>query len=207
VREFWEEKFKSEGIMWDFYPADSAVLTSEIFRANRLNNILIPGFGYGRNARLFIENGFEVTGIEISGTAIELAKANGLRCTIHHGSVTSMPFDEIKYDGIFCYALIHLLNKPERKAFLKSCFNQLKNKGLMIFVVPSTQMSMYGTGRALSKNRFEISKGIKVFFYDSKSLNQEFSPYGLIEYKEIEEPVKLMEGQDPLKMFFVICNR
>jgi hypothetical protein len=118
-----------------------------------------------------------------------------------------MPFDEIKYDGIFCYALIHLLNKPERKAFLKSCLNHLKNKGLMIFVVPSTQMSMYGTGRALSKNRFEISKGIKVFFYDSKSLNQEFSPYGLIEYKEIEEPVKFMEGQDPLKMFFVICNR
>ena len=45
---------------------------------------------------------------------------------IHHGSVVSMPFDNEQYNGIFCYSLIHLLNKTERRAFLKSCFNQLK---------------------------------------------------------------------------------
>ena len=191
MREYWEEKFKTEGAMWDFFPSDSAIRSLEIFRSNRLNRILIPGFGYGRNAKLFIENGFDVTGIEISQSAIDLAKANGLNCTIHHGSVISMPFDDKIYDGIFCYALIHFLNKPERQVFLKSCFNQLKNNGLMIFVVASTQMSMYGTGKYLSKDRFEISKGLKVFFYDSKSVLREFSPYGIIDCEKIEEPINL----------------
>lgn len=38
---------------------------------------------------------------------------------IHLGSVTDMPFDNRLYDGIFCYALIHLLNKTERKKFIR----------------------------------------------------------------------------------------
>ena len=207
MREYWEEKFKTEGIMWDFFPSDSAIWTLEIFKSNRLNRILIPGFGYGRNAKLFIENGFDVTGIEISQSAIDLAKANGLNCIIHHGSVTSMPFDDKIYEGIFCYALIHLLNKAERKVFLKSCFNQLKNNGLMFFVVASNKMSMYGTGKNISKNRFKISRGLNVFFYDSESVSREFSPFGLIDYQMIEEPVKFMKGQDPMKMLFVRCKK
>jgi hypothetical protein len=49
MKEFWEEKFKTEGAMWDFFPSYSAIRTLEIFKSNRLNHILIPGFGYGRN--------------------------------------------------------------------------------------------------------------------------------------------------------------
>ena len=207
MKEFWEEKFKNEGTMWDFFPSDSAIRALEIFRSNKLKSILVPGFGYGRNAKLFIENGFEVTGIEISQSAIDLAKINGLNCTIHHGSVTSMPFDDKLYDGIFCYALIHVLNKAERKVFLKSCFNQLKNNGLMFFVVASDKMSLYGTGKNLSKNRFEISRGLKVFFYDLESVSLEFSPFGLIDCQMIEEPVKFMKDQDPMKMLFVTCKK
>ena len=205
--EYWESKFKNEGLMWGFLPSDSAIRTSDMFKANKFKQILIPGFGYGRNAKLFLENGFEVTGIEISESAIDLAKANGLNCLIHHGSVTSMPFDDKKYDGIFCYAVIHVLNKTERQNFLKSCFNQLKNNGLMVFVVASIRTGMYGTGKYLSKDRFEISKGLKVFFYDSESVSKEFSPYGIIECDDIEEPIKFMKDQDPVKMLFVICKK
>lgn len=57
--------------------------------------MLIPGIGYGRNAQIFRDNGMKVTGIEISGTAIEMAKKHyGSDMTIYHGSVTDMPFDD-----------------------------------------------------------------------------------------------------------------
>jgi len=60
-------------------------------------NILIPGFGYGRNAQVFRANGMAVTGIEISGSAIEIARKHyGNNMTIYQGSVTDMPFDELK---------------------------------------------------------------------------------------------------------------
>jgi SAM-dependent methyltransferase len=205
--EFWESKFKNEGVMWSFEPSDSALIALDLFKSNGINDILIPGCGYGRNAKLFIDSGFNVTGIEISKSAIDLARANGLKLNIHNGSVTSMPFDKDKYDGIYCYSLIHLLNKRERKTFLGSCFNQLNYGGIMIFVVTSKQMTMYGSGRFLSKDRFEISQGLKVFFYDDESISSEFSEFGLIRCSDIEEPIKFMDGQEPLKLKLIVCKK
>ena len=89
-------------------------MTKDFFLEKKVKDIFIPGIGYGRNAKVFIDNGINVTGIEISKTAINLARQNN----IYHGSVTEMPFDNKLYDGIFCYALIHLLNSNERKKFI-----------------------------------------------------------------------------------------
>lgn len=204
---YWESRFKKEGAMWKFEPSDSALSALHIFKFEKISKILIPGFGYGRNAKLFIDNGFEVTGIEIAGSAIDIASANGIECKIHHGSVNSMPFDREKYDGIFCYALIHLLNKRERLAFLMSCFNQLNSGGLMVFTIASKLTGLYGTGKYISRDRYEISKGLKAYFYDSDSVMKEFSRFGMIDCIDIEEPVKFMEGEEPVKLKFVICKK
>jgi len=193
--------------MWKFEPSDSATVAIELFKSNKINKILMPGFGYGRNAKLFCDKGFSVTGIELSHSAIVLAKTNGINCKTHHGSVTSMPFDNELYEGIFCYALIHLLNKPERRKFLESCWNQLKVGGIMFFLVASKQMSMYGSGKYLSKDRYEISEGVKVYFYDSESVAKEFADFGIVEFKDIEEPVKFMDAQEPIKLIQVICRK
>ncbi len=203
--EYWETRFKEDGAMWQFEPADSARFAMNLFRAEKMNHILIPGMGYGRNAKLFHDNGFQVTGIEISQSAIDIARLNGMNFNIHHGSVLNMPFDNIQYDGIFCYALIHLLNKPGRKAFIKACYNQLKTGGVMIFTAASRQMSMYGSGKYISTHRYQISNGLSVYFYDNNAIEQEFSGFGLTEYTDIEEPVKFMKGQDPLKLKQIIC--
>jgi 2-polyprenyl-3-methyl-5-hydroxy-6-metoxy-1,4-benzoquinol methylase len=74
MAEFWEEAFKDHQEMWGLEPAKSAVLTNDFFIANHVKNILIPGIGYGRNAQIFRDSGMEITGIEISQTAIDIAK-------------------------------------------------------------------------------------------------------------------------------------
>jgi SAM-dependent methyltransferase len=206
-RNYWESKFRSGGSLWGFEPSDSAITALEIFSKNDLRKLLIPGFGYGRNARIFIDNGFNVTGIEISESAIGVARSNKLNCIIYNGSVTSMPFDDELYDAVFCYALVHVLNRNERKIFLRSCFNQLKDKGLMIFTVASKQMDLFGKGRQISNDRFEIEPGLKVFFYTPESIVKEFSPFGLIDYKVIDEPVKFLKGIAPMKLYFIACKK
>jgi 2-polyprenyl-3-methyl-5-hydroxy-6-metoxy-1,4-benzoquinol methylase len=205
--EYWEARYNEEGAMWKFEPSDSAAKAEALFSENNINKILIPGVGYGRNAKLFHDKGYNITGIEISKSAIELAAQNGLNFNIHHGSVTQMPFNNQKYDGIFCYALIHLLNKNQRKEFLKSCYNQLNNNGLMIFTVVSTKANMFGKGKQLSHNRFEIMKGLNVFFYENNAVINEFKHFGLLDYYDIDEPIKHMVGQEPLKCKFVICKK
>ncbi len=208
MTDFWDKIFEKEKTNWGFTPSDSAILTKDFFLLKKIKNILIPGIGYGRNAKIFHDNGINVEGIEISKIAIELAKSvNGLDLIIHHGSVTDMPFDNKKYDGIFCYALIHLLNKSERKKFIQNCYNQLMSNGYMIFSVASKKASMFGNGRFLSKDRYEMQKGLNVFFYDSESVKDEFKDYGLVEFSEIDEPIKHLENEPPLKLIYVKCRK
>jgi SAM-dependent methyltransferase len=186
--EFWESSFQDKQEMWGFEPSNSTILTKDFFVQNSIKSILIPGIGYGRNAQIFRDNGITVTGIEISKTAIEMARKHfGTDMTIYHGSVTDMPFDSNKYDGIFCYALIHLLNSNERKKLIRDCYNQLSKDGYMVFTVISKEAHTYGKGKFISKDRYEIFDGIKMFFYDQESINAEFKKVGLFEITEITE--------------------
>ena len=205
--EFWESNFIEKQTMWGFEPTDSAILTRDFFLERDMKDILIPGIGYGRNAKVFLEKGMNVTGIEISKTAIELARKNGLDNRIYHGSVTEMPFDHKLYDGIFSHALIHLLNKHERENFIKDCYNHLKPNGYMIFTTVSQKAPMFGKGKQLDKDYFEIMEDIKMFFYDSESVKQEFGEYGLVEFSEIDEPNKERKDKPPINFIKVTCKK
>lgn len=186
--EFWEKSFNEKQEMWGFAPAQSAVLTKDFFLTHGVKKVLVPGFGYGRNAQIFRNNGMDVTGIEISQTAIEMARKHyGTGMTIYHGSVTEMPFDQEQYDGVFCYALIHLLDGHERAKLIRDCYEQLKTGGYMVFTVISKAAPTYGQGRYLSEDRYEMFGGVNMYFYDRESVQAEFGNAGLFEVSEVTE--------------------
>ncbi len=199
MKELWEELFIDKHEMWGFEPAISAVLTKKFFVEKGLKDILIPGIGYGRNAQIFRDNGISVTGIEISKTAIELARKNyGTGMTIFHGSVTDMPFDNKLYDGIFCHALIQLLDSNERAKLILNCYSQLAENGYMAFTVVTKKAHIYGQGKLISKDRFEIFDGIKMFFYDRDTIDKEFGNAGLVDVIEVE---------DVYPFFLITCKK
>lgn len=188
MTEFWEEAFKNKQEMWGDEPARSTVLTKDFFVEHKIKNVLIPGIGYGRNARVFMDNGMTVTGIEISQTAIDLAQKHfGKNLAIYHGSVTEMPFDNKLYDGIFCYGLIYLLDKEERQKLIRDCFDQLAENGFMVFTAITKNAETYGQGTIISKDRFEMFGGVKIFFYDKETIEEEFGNAGLFEIAEVTE--------------------
>lgn len=208
MTEFWESSFQGKKTMWGFEPADSAIATAQFFRKKGLSKILIPGFGYGRNAKFFTYEGFEVTGIEISETAIALAQKHyGNEVKVYHGSVSAMPFDQELYDGIFCYALIHLLNEEERLKLIGDCYNQLKPDGYMVFVAISKSDAAFGEGEELSKDRFETQHGVQLFFYDAASVEKEFGTYGLVEATEINEPAENTGNKTSRKFWQITCRK
>lgn len=205
--EFWESSFIEKQTMWGFEPTDSAIITKDFFLEKNVKDVLVPGIGYGRNAKVFIEHGINVTGIEISKTAIDLARKNGLSIPIFQGSVSEMPFEDKLYDGIFSHALIHLLSKHEREKFISDCYNQLKPNGYMIFTTVSQKAPMFGKGRQLDKDYYEIMEGVKMFFYDSDAIKQEFGHYGLIELSEMDEPNKDMITKPSINFLMVKCKK
>lgn len=188
MTEFWEEAFKDKKEMWGFKPAKSAVLTKDFFVENNVKTVLIPGIGYGRNAQIFKDNGMTITGIEISQTAIDLGQKHfGNDLKVHHGSVTEMPYDNNLYDGIFCYGLIYLLNKEEREKLIQDCYKQLTENGLMVFTAITKEAQTYGQGTYISKDRYEMFGGVRIFFYDRETIEEEFAKAGLFEITEVTE--------------------
>lgn len=202
--EFWERAFTEKQLMWGEAPAAAAMLAAEAFSRAGLKHVLIPGIGYGRNARPFLERGLSVTGIEISATAIALARSQlGLDVPIHHGSVTDMPFDQRRYDGVFCHGLIHLLDERGRAKLIDDCFRQLEAGGQMVFTAITTAAPMYGQGAKLGEDWFERLPGLPMFFYSEAAVRREFGPAGLVGFSPLDEP----SHGGALPFFNIVCAK
>lgn len=205
MADLWEPTFAKNQLMWGLEPTNSALLAAEHFAKRGVRDVLIPGIGYGRNAKPFLEQGMSVTGIEISETAISLARSQlGINIPIHHGSVTDMPYDDRIYGGIFCFGLIYLLDAPRREKLLRDCHEQLTPSGSMIFTVIAKEAPMYGRGVKLEEDWYETQPDMRLYFYDAESIQREFSPYGLVEFFPVEE--KAVSG-DSLPFFHVVCEK
>ena len=208
MNEFWESNFLGKRTIWGWQPADTTLAVKALFRENNINKILIPGFGYGRNAKTFIEDGFDVTGIEISKTAIEISKEHIKgEYRLYHGSVVDMPFGKERYHGIFCYALIHLLKKNERAKLIQDCYDQLEDNGIMVFIMLSINDARYGKGGKISSNTYLTKHGVALFFYDFNSLEKEFGAFGLKVAEEINEPLNSTGNKPAEKFWKVICKK
>lgn len=203
--EFWETAFVDKQLMWGHAPTVSALLARDEFVRAGVREVLVPGVGYGRNAKPFLDAGMSVTGIEISDTAISLARsALGLTFPIHHGSVTDMPFDERRYDGVFCFGLLYLLDAPARAKVVADCFAQLSPGGRMIFTVISKRAPMFGQGACLGEDCYERVPGLSMYFYDDASVERAFGSYGMTEAREIDEPA---HAGSTLPFFHVVCAK
>ncbi|WP_116107355.1 class I SAM-dependent methyltransferase [Lewinella sp. IMCC34191] len=208
MSEFWESAFQDKQTMWGLAPAEAAVAVADFFWEQDLEHILIPGFGYGRNARPFVDRGMTVTGIEISETAIRLAEDHfGGNVRVHHGPVGNLPFDREVYDGVFCYALLHLLDQEERKKLIADCYRQLRPGGYMVFVTLSTDDAAYGKGASLGQHYFRAPHGVNLYFHDEESMVDAFIDYGLIEAEEINDPADLREDQPSRRFWRVVCQK
>src|SRR5690606_4490104 len=169
--DIWERFFAGDSLHWGRDPTQSAQLTVGWFADRGARHVLIPGFGYGRNALPFLDRGMSVVGIEISETAIEQARSQlGLECPIHHGSVADMPFDSRRFDGVFCHGLLYLLDAAGRDKLVRDCVRQLHPGGQLVFSVVSKAAPMYGQGTRLAEDWYETHPGIRIYFYDAVSL-------------------------------------
>ena len=118
-----------------------------------------------------------------------------------------MPFDKEIYDGIFSYALIHLLSAEERIKMIEDCYRQLRPGGYMVFVSISKMDFRYGQGKETSNDTFETWPGVTLYFYDSDSIKSEFGNYGLMNAEVINEPVTNLGDKPVQRFWYIICKK
>lgn len=186
--QYWEQRFRDEGMIWGETPSKTAYYALGVFRRREIRSILVPGSGYGRHTKLFSSSGYEVTGVEISETACNLAKQFDPVSRFYRGSVLDMLFDTSTYDAIYCFNVLHLFLEDERKILLENCAEKLKKDGLMFFTVFSDQESNFGQGKEVEKNTFETRPGRPAHYYTEEDLLEQFKDFSIREKGILTDP-------------------
>ena len=179
--EYWNKRFLNEGKIWGLLPSKTAIHALELFQSYNIKKVLIPGMGYGRNSKVFSSQNFVVSGVEISDIACTMAKEYDPNTRIFKGSVLDMPFTKEIYDAIYCYNLLHLFFRSERVLFLKKCYDQLKEEGLIYFAVFSDKEKTYGKGKSVEKDTFESKPCRPVHYFSEQDLIEHFKDFLIIE--------------------------
>jgi len=135
-------------------------------------NILDLGCGTGRNSNYLALLGNTVTGIDISKTAIDIAKRRAnedqLNSKVNYivGDIgASYPFTDSYFDLILDVTSSNSLNEIEREIYIKESFRVLKAKGYM-FV-----RALCKDGDKNAKNLLKLSPGKEYDTYFIKELN------------------------------------
>ena len=188
MSEYWEQRYRGEGEIWGSLPSITVARADHHFSTQGCSRILVPGCGYGRNANFFQKKGYSVTGVDISETAVTMARKFNPKVEYVTGSVFDIDFDDGSFDGIYAFNFLHFLRERERKMFIQQHMKYLRSGGVGFFTVFSEEEKGFGSGTEVEKNTFEAKPGRPAHYFDKEDLINHFSIYTVLEDGIIEEP-------------------
>lgn len=160
VRDYWNTNVSNWKIAADF-PTGSTEFFAEVerYRFAKLNylpkhidytafagqSILDIGCGLATDLSRFANGGAKVTGIDISPSAVELAKKNfaqrGLEGAFQEMDGEQMDFPDNSFDFVYCHTVIHFT--PEPAQMISEIYRVLKPGGKALLMTINRQSWLY----------------------------------------------------------------
>ena len=148
MEQTWEESFAAQitDRSYNTAPVEALVRTASYYLRSRYTpeqmrhlSFLEMGCGAGPNLVWLAEKGIEVSGIDISPTALRLCEQNLRRPRLRdrvgklvQGSVTDAPFPDDSFDGIFESCVFQHLSRADRESAFGEVRRLLKPGGLFV---------------------------------------------------------------------------
>lgn len=206
--EYWDTQFGENGCIWGEEPSIATNIALSIFKENKVNSILIPGVGYGRNSKLFTSGGFDVTGVEISSTACCLAQKYDPSLNLLNGSIFDVQLPKEEYDAVFCFDVLHLFLKEEREKFITKCGSIVKPDGFLFFTVLSDNDDYFGNGIEVEAATFEVKPEKLIHFFSKSDLEDSFDQFNKIQEGEILDSVShAQHGQKEYRIRYICVQK
>jgi ubiquinone/menaquinone biosynthesis C-methylase UbiE len=143
-------------------------------------SVLEVGCGPGRDARIFVDKGFDVVGVDLSKGLLDVARIKVPEAKFKNIDATDLQFNNNVFDGVWASAVyLHLSLQDFQKA-LREAFRVLKPDGIIRFSIKK--------GEGSSEEEDERLKNAKrlFFFYTREQVerfvvNTGFSMLNLME--------------------------
>lgn len=130
-----------------------------IFQKHKVKSLLDLGCGAGRHCIYLSKNGFDVAGVDVSRSAIKLAKKTiqeeNLRdVEFVKATMTNIPFDDCRFDAVISVSVIHHALKRDIETTISEIHRILRRRGVFLANLTSLNDPRYGTGRKVEAGTF-----------------------------------------------------
>ena len=203
----WETNFSNKPEMFGLEPSYPAKKALDIFKENKLSNVIELGAGLGRDSIYLGKNSINLTALDYSENGLKILdqkiKNENLSSsisTLKFDIRDNLPFENNSIDAcyshmLYCMAftfdeLIKLNNEIKRV---------LKPGGVNIYTARNTDDGDYKKGIHRGEDLYEID-GFIIHFFSKKTIQNLMNGYENLSIEHFEE------GSFPRKLFFV-CNK
>ena len=176
---YWNSRY-ADGRIWGDNATPSVKMASDWFWKYQVNEVLVPGCGYGRNSMWLAKQGFQVTAFDVSDVAIQLATELAFQQGINVNYLVEDLFEPalfngMQFDGIYLSNVLHLFLAGDRQRLMDRMDAMLKPGGMLALTCISIyDQNNYGIGREVEANTFEKHEGKPLHFYSEDELLQLF---------------------------------
>jgi SAM-dependent methyltransferase len=160
IREDWERIFRTQA--WGRYPSESVVrfVARRFYGADdrRAVRLLDLGCGPGACTWFMAREGFSVSGVDMSPTAIAQARARladeRLEADLRVGDIAALPYASGTFDGVIDNCALCCNPVAEIAPILAEVRRVLRPGGAMLSLAFTDRCWGYGTGQALGDGAF-----------------------------------------------------
>jgi ubiquinone/menaquinone biosynthesis C-methylase UbiE len=166
-KKYWDD-LHQKGLMQNYAlePTDFAKEVIELFPTKA--NVLDLGCGLGNDSLFFTKSSLKVTATDFSEAVIKQNIGNNKMQGNLLFRVVDMnqklPFDNLEFDVVYARLSLHYFTDKITKQLFSEICRVLKSGGLFCFICKSIEDSLYGKGRKIEKDMYDLDKHIRHFF-------------------------------------------
>ena len=168
----------------------------------KFSKVLDLGCGNGSSVHFLAKNNFEVSGVDISQDAIDIARnyllKDKLKANLQKSSCDNLPFKNNFFDFIICFGVLdHVELDVARKALIE-VKRTLKSGGLFFCTLISTESTSFGKGKKVGYNTYTIEEGMEEgeiqHYFNLEEIETFFEDFKIIDLRQRHEERYSIEG-------------
>jgi ubiquinone/menaquinone biosynthesis C-methylase UbiE len=128
----YNDMYRSEEELW-WYKGLRQIMLRELKKyLKKEDQVLDAGCGTGKNMEVLLNEGYTVTGVDLSEDAIKYCLQRGLK-SVSQGDISQLDFYDNTFNALICMDVLGLVDgEGERKAVLKEFYRVLNRDGIFI---------------------------------------------------------------------------
>ena len=178
-------------------PCEESYYYADKWKREGIRSVLDLGCGLGRHALLFAQNGFKVTGVDISQVAVDslkgLSREKGVDILCRCADMSSLPFADSAFGAVFAMHSAGHTDSKGMKILMQEIRRVLKPNGTVFMTLCSKETYSYTQGSLPRVDENTLIKttppeeGVMHYFADRENIEELFADFELTKVRHIDD--------------------